>query len=310
VRITNQMMTTSLMANLNASRSRSADLAQQISSGERITKVSDDLAAGGEVMRLQGRVQVVDQWTKNIHDAQDWTNANESALGHMNEILQRAKEMAIQAGNNSGNIATSALAQEATQLYDEMASTLNRTGPNGFLFGGFKTEAPAPVPPAVAYVPFDTSAGAPVYQGDAGAMQRDVGPGVALTVNISGNQFTPAVVPPATPIPDPLTTLYKLTQDLQNGSLSGIQADMGNLDSSMKTVSNLRSLNGARVQRLEQLEAQLKDSSLNLLTALDKTQGTDMEKAIMELNNQDISYRAALQVGARIIPPSLADFLR
>lgn len=52
------------------------------------------------------------------------------------------------------------------------------------------------------------------------------------------------------------------------------------------------------------------DARINYSAVLEKAEGTDMERALLDLNQADTAYRAALQVGGRILPQTLVDFLR
>lgn len=298
MRITNQMMAGNVLTNLNSLREKQADLTSQLSSGYRITKSSDDPSAGADVMRVQSRLQVMKQWDSNRGDAQDWLGQTENALSEMSGILNRARELTMTAANGTLTKENmQSLAPGADQLVQDMLAAFNEKQPDGALFGGFKTDAD----------PFalDLTTGAVTYSGDSGDMQRDVGPGITVTANLHGGRLGDWTGPN-----NMLTAVWNLAQGLKNGDVNAVRNTLGTLDTALSSVIALRSEVGARGQRLEQVESQMKDTELRLNGVLEKAQGVDMEKAITELTSAETTYRAALQVGARVIPTSLADFLR
>ena len=67
---------------------------------------------------------------------------------------------------------------------------------------------------------------------------------------------------------------------------------------------------GARVNRLETQQTRLKDLELNVEDLLSKTEDADMAKAMVDFSMQQSIYQSALQSGARVLQPSLLDFLR
>lgn len=325
MRVTQQMMASSMFNNLNQLRLRQQSLTDQISSGDRITRVSEDPTAGAEVMRIQSRAQSVKQWKTSIGDAKSWVYATEAKLGDVTNILVQAKELALQAFNGSQSPETrKSLAPAADQLLQDLMAALNEREPVGALFGGFVTDQD---PFTLATDPV-TNAPVVNYDGDSNGMQRDVGPGITLTANLPGNRLA-GNLPGGWSDPDNMvTTLWSLSQALKAGQTESTYQPPGgppppapvvvhtsddilrNLESARQNVISLRSEMGARQMRIEALESRIQDTEVKLGDALQQAQGVDMAKAILELNSAETTYRAALQVGGRVMPQSLADFLR
>lgn len=303
MRVTNQMMAASMLYNVNQLRSRTASLSDQISSGDRITKVSEDPAAAADVMRVQSRLAVMKQWETNIGNTRNWVRATEAKLTDMTDILNQAKELALRAANGSMSAENrKELATAGEALMQDLLAALNANEPDGALFGGFHTD--------IQPFALDTATGAVTYSGDQGNLQRDVGPGVTMVSNIHGDRLA-ANVPLGWSDPNNmLTTVWNLVEGLKTDDVSRISATMGTLDDARKSVIALRSEMGARDIRTTQLEGRLTDMRIQLDVVIEQAQGVDVAKAILDLNNADTTYRAALQVGARVMPQSLADFLR
>lgn len=322
MRVTQQMMAGSMLNNLNQLRLRQQSLTDQISSGDRITRVSEDPGAGAEVMRIQSRTQALKQWKTSLSDAKSWVYATEAKLGDVTNILVQAKDLALQAFNGSQSPESrKSLAPAADQLLQDLMAALNEREPTGALFGGFVTDQD---PFALAFNPA-TNAPEVNYAGDSNGMQRDVGPGITLTANLPGTRLAPA----GWSDPDNMvTTLWSLSQALKSGQTESTYQPPGgppapapvvvhtsddilrNLESARQNVIAMRSEMGARQMRIEALESRIQDTEVKLGDALQQAQGVDMAKAILELNSAETTYRAALQVGGRVMPQSLADFLR
>lgn len=303
MRVTNQMMSSSLLANLNQMRSRQASLTSQVTSGDRITRVSEDPTAGSDVMRIQSRMQVMGQWEANLTNTRNWVRTTEAKLGDITDLLNKAKEMALQGANGSMSTESQqAMGPAADNLLQDLLAALNDKEPDGALFGGFKTDMN---PFAV-----DMATGAVTYSGDDGDMQRDVGPGITMTANLHGDRLAEKL-PAGWSDPDNmLAVVWNLAQGLKTGNTAQIQGTIDKLDGARQQVVALRAEMGARDTRIEQLNGRMDDMKVQMSDMLQQAQGVDMTKALMDLNNATVTYQAALQVGARILPPTLADFLR
>lgn len=262
MRVTNQMMSTALLGNLNNLRARNASLTEQISSGNRITLASEDPGAANDVMRAQNRLQVLTQWGTDLGDTKDWVRSSESALSGITDLLNKAKEIAMVGAN--GTLEESVrqpLAAQMDAVMTDLLTALNGKQGDAAMFAGFKTGAD---PFAI-----DQTTGTVTYNGDTGAMKRDVGPGVTLTANLDGSRFG-AVTDPA----HPLKVVWQLAQDLKltSGSADAVRGNLDNMSKALSNVINLRSEIGARDQRIAQLDTLHADMSVQLQDALQQAQ--------------------------------------
>ncbi|MDF2628939.1 MAG: flagellar hook-associated protein 3 [Symbiobacteriaceae bacterium] len=365
MRVTQQMMSSSLLTNLNQLRQRTAVLSDQVSSGNRITRVSEDPTAGADVMRIQSRGQSLKQWKTNLNDTKSWVYATEAKLGDITNLLNEAKELALTASNGTASDETrKALAPGAEQLLTNLMAALNEKEPNGFLFGGFQTETQIDTATGARLDAFSLNdvTGQVTYNGDAGVMQRDVGPRLTLDANMPGSRVvddsdpdnmvallwelktalkTPVIKDGngdgsidtdtnadgiadqdlnndlyidvdanADSVIDAPTATSKLMPKSEAAIVNRIKVLVAKLDSQRQNVIALRSEMGARQIRIEAMETSLQNTEVKLESSLEQAQGVDPAKAILDLTNAQTTYQAALQVGARILPQTLADFLR
>jgi len=101
-----------------------------------------------------------------------------------------------------------------------------------------------------------------------------------------------------------------LARKIEAGKVSETSLQIGGDDRRMEELLLYRSTVGARVNRLELQQSRLESIQETFTSLLSKTEDADMAEVIMQLQLQENAYRASLAAGARIIQPSLLDFLR
>ena len=94
------------------------------------------------------------------------------------------------------------------------------------------------------------------------------------------------------------------------GSLRLSEDDIATFDEAIDSNLTTRAELGARVNRLEMTERRLEDNIINMRELLSENEDTDMAKAIMELRMEESVYQASLATGARVMQPTLVDFLQ
>jgi flagellin-like hook-associated protein FlgL len=109
---------------------------------------------------------------------------------------------------------------------------------------------------------------------------------------------------------DVLGSMMLLVQSLHNNDRGAISELVGTLDSALNTVLNQRASTGAKVIRMETTLSRLEDYDLNYTKLLSQVEDADVTKLITDLAMAQNAYQSALNAAARIIQPSLLDFLR
>jgi len=172
---------TQLMA-INSMLEQQAKLSvvqQQVATGRRISKPSDDPVAASRIVNLKDVMGTTEQYQSNINGARSRLTIEEGVLANAVDVLQRARELAI-AGNNGSqtNETRSFIAEEIEQLGKELLSLANTTDSSGeFLFSGGKSK----------FKPFvRNSQGAFEYHGDDTQRFIQIGPRRRIPTNDSG----------------------------------------------------------------------------------------------------------------------------
>jgi flagellar hook-associated protein 3 FlgL len=186
------------------------------------------------------------------------------------------------------------MATEISGLLDEAIATGNFQLAGQYLFAGHKTTT----------VPF-TATGVPptavAYNGDAGAIEREITIGERVTINAPGDVA----------LNDTFQALIQLRDNLLTGDANAIRsADIGALDSALGTVLELRGSLGATTNRFMVTRDRLEDGLIRQREMLANTEDVDILEVIVNLSAQEAVFDAALATAARAVQNTLMDFLR
>ncbi|MEQ6341987.1 MAG: flagellar hook-associated protein FlgL [Gammaproteobacteria bacterium] len=158
----------------------------QVSTGKRILTPADDPAAAAQVLNLMQEKEVTGQYQSNADAARGRLSLEEQALTGAGDVMQRLKELAIQANNSTLNNANRAsIAAEARLRLDELLSLANtRDANNEYLFSGYQGTTQ----------PFNrNAAGGFDYNGDEGQRYLQIGPTRQVAVGDSGTDVFRAI---------------------------------------------------------------------------------------------------------------------
>lgn len=152
---------------------------QQIASGKRIQSPSDDPSGAVKVIDIEEQIAVTDQHLRNDGFARTELFLEEGAMAGSVNVLQRVRELMIQANNDTQSEATrGTIATEVRARLDELLALANTRNASGdYLFAGFNLDTQ----------PFSSSGGVVTYSGDQGQRRIQVGPSSLIPVNDSGS---------------------------------------------------------------------------------------------------------------------------
>ncbi len=299
MRITNSMMVKNVTNNLYKNLARLDKLNKQLSSGKSINLPSDDPVAVARSLSLRAVVAETEQFRANLADARSWLEATDSALLAVEEILNRAKELAVK--GSSGTLSPEdqqAIAYEVDQLIDQLIGIANTSHEGRYIFAGQQTLTE----------PFTRTGDNISFQGDDGKLQFRIGPGQLLTVNLNGqevfglNEAEPGKI---------FKALVDLKQNLEAGDGAKIGNEtLGELEAAKDNLLRYHSELGARMNRVELADLRMGELKVNYQQLQSLNEDVDIAEVIMELKMSETVYRAALATGARVIMPTLVDFLR
>jgi len=292
-RVTESNITSGVMSNLQRSLARGQKIQQQLSSGKLISRPSDSPTGTVASMQLRGESRATQQYSRNADDGLGWLGTLDSTLTSTSTLINEARDLAVQ-GLSSGSSTpggNAAMADQVDQIKAGIIAYANTQYLNRPVFGGTTTGATA----------YDDNG---TYLGDAGQTMRTVGANAKVRVDTTG----PEAFGTGT------TQLFQVLTDISANLRSGDSAALGdslkNLDTASDLMKNAHSSIGARYNRVTQMKQSAQDRLLSVTEQLSDVEDIDLPKTIMDMQLQQTSYQAALAASAKVIQPSLIDFLR
>lgn len=152
---------------------------QQISTGKRVNNPSDDPVAAARVLKLNQQSAGIKQFQRANDLATNRLQQEESALSSVTDVLQRVRELTVQAGNGSlSSEDRQSIAAELRERIEQLGSLANTRDASGeYVFSGFKGDTPAFA---------KNISGDYVYQGDEGQRSLEIDVGVKVPISDHG----------------------------------------------------------------------------------------------------------------------------
>lgn len=301
VRTTQNMLSRQSFTGMQTAMARVVKAQEQLTTGRLINRPSDDPTGSTTAMRLRSSLASQQQYVRNADSAVAWLNQTDGTLSTVGGQLTRARDIALQGANTGamGPEARLALATEVDQIREGLISTANAQYLDRPIFGGITAGT-------VAYNADGTLADPNSLDlpGGQGGVYRTIADGVRVRIDLEGPQVfgsSPNSV---------FEQLAALSDALKHGPDSDITAAVTNLKAATDRVTNAQSEIGARTVRVERAREVASDAVLSLTNSLSEIENVDLAKATVDLGLQEVAYQAALGATARVLQPSLLDFLR
>lgn len=154
---------------------------EQISTGNRILTPADDPVASVRLLQLEQQQNILGQYDNNLSAAKSSLTQEETTLNSVTNILQRVRELTVQAGNGALSQADrQAIGNELSVREDELLSLMNSRNARGeYLFSGFQGKTQ----------PFVRNPdGSYAYNGDEGSRKLQVASSLELQINDNGQE--------------------------------------------------------------------------------------------------------------------------
>jgi flagellar hook-associated protein 3 FlgL len=292
-RITQNMMTRSSLTNLQANLARTARLQEQMSTGRVINRPSDSPTGTAAAMRLRDDLAASGQYQRNAQDGVSWLGTIDNTLTSVTDQTREARDIALQGANASASspAARQALAASADELRKSLLADANTTYLGRPVFGGTTAGA-------VAY----DSAGN--FVGTTTPVTRTVADGVTIRVDADAQATFGASGDTV------FDHLSALSDALNSGDQAGISTGIDNLNKDLDRLAMTHAEVGTRAKRVDEAVQAGADTELRLKSSLSDVENADLPQVIVDLQMQQTSYQAALAATARVMQPSLLDFLK
>jgi flagellar hook-associated protein 3 FlgL len=293
VRVTNEMMVANSLRRLSTRLGRYERAQSQMATGRRLLAPSDDPAGTGRTLSLRASRRSREQEARNAADARSRLDIADTNLAQAVDRLHRVNDLTVRGASSLSAQERSAIATEVGQIREELRGIANARHRGVPLFAGYAD-------------PGDVVAPDGSYQGDAGRIERRIGEGEAVRVNVTAAE--------AFGLDAPGTNLFTLLDDivgaLGTGDTAAMAAALGRLDAARTQIGRAQAVVGTATNRVESAQRRGKDTLLTLRAELAEVEDVDLAEAALELQTQEVAYQATLQAMARALPPSLVSFLR
>jgi len=265
--------------NLSGTQNQLSTAIQRLSSGLRVNSAKDDAAGLAIANRMDGQARGMAVAVRNANDGISLSQVAEGALGKVTDMMQRMRELAVQAANASNTTTDrTSLNAEFQQLAQEVDRTLQSTRFNGQA----------------------------ILAGSAGALQFQIGANNATTDQLTVTTTNMATAANITAVTTATTAVISGT------NATNANAMISALDTALDTVNSERATYGAVQNRFEAVIANLQIASENQTAAKSRIMDADFAKETAMLTRAQILQQAgtAMLAQANQIPQQVLQLLK
>lgn len=295
-RTTTNMMMQNAQRNLQTNMAALAKLQEQASSQKAITRPSDDPTATADSLRIRAEQRATEQYGRNIGDGTGWLTTIDSALATTTSLMNRVRDLTVR-GANDGSMsptAKEAIAVELDGLREELLNQANTTYQGRTVFAG-NSDAGVAFASSPLYIHSGTGVAEDI-------VERRITEGTKVRVDADG---------PATfgeGIDSVFALVDRIASDLRSGDNVG--AHLNTLDTHMTNIREQQAIVGTRHAQIQRAEETHMERTVSLEGQRAGVEDVDIAEVILDLQLQEVSYQTALAVTARVLQPTLMDFLR
>ena len=297
-RVNLETFISSTLANVQKSTSNMSRLQEQISTGKKVNRASDDPAAARKILSLRSEDLRLDQYASNIQTATQSLDFNAAALSNTSDIVQRITELTMQgvsgATDQSGR---TIIANEINQLLETIMQSANSQRLGRYTFAGTETTTE----PFVATRNSSGNISAVSYNGNRETIQYNVGPNTNTTVNLTGDE-----VFMKTRLFD---TIVKIRENLLDGAITFATNELTNLDNGAQNILNSIAKAGGISSTLELTGNRIDDTKLSLQEVLASAESADIAELVLKLTEQQSIFEASLSSGSYIFKTSILNYI-
>jgi len=297
MRVTTSQAQRSQLEYVQGNLQRLVKAQDQAATGRRFQRGSEDPAATADVLRADGTLASYTQFGRNGDLAIARAGEEDRALGGVQLIIERARELASQQIGSNSDASTRLIAKaEVDQLIESAIGIGNTRFNSGYLFGASRaSEVPlANTPTSVP--PFATNA-APLTN-----PKFEIAAGQLSSPNHNAHEiFVNTNV---------MVALRDLSTALGANNVPTIRASLGTLEAAGDGVGRLLGEVGAKVNQYEAIKTQMLNSTVDTKVRRSTIYDIDLADAAANFAQAQTAYQAALSAANRVLNLNVLDYLR
>jgi len=303
MRVTQNITTSNFISYINKHAENLLKTQQQIASQKRINKSSDDPIGMGQVLGYRTNLALTDQYQENIEQGMTRLEFNEVTLDLASDLTNTARRLAADYSGSTLSAATrQSVALQVKDLYDQVMQMANSKFNGNYIFSGHATNT----------APFSRDANYnATYNGDDGEFRIMISDNVEVNIIADGRNIFQDAANGGVNIFDELKNLIDGLEnpDPVAGSAQ-IEAAVNVLQDGRNQINSRRSEYTPVLYRLQATNEYMTNLRPKVEEAMASLEQADITKAVVELQNLELAYETTIATAARIIQPSLLDFLR
>lgn len=312
MRVTNNMLVRNMVYNLNQNFKTLEKLQNQKATGKKFRVPSDNPIGTSKSLKFNTDISKLKQYERNATDAMAWMKDTDSALDEIGEVLKRAYELTVDAANDTkAEDDLKNIEEEIGQLREHLIQLGNTTHAERHIFSGYKTDEILINSNGKYNISLnDTGEDAEIFEYNVGISEK-------VKVNTLGTKVfgeeNADGVPKLIGVFDDLSkALGKLDPGEAENSPNReeVRKSITELQDGLNDILSVRAEVGAKMNRLEMTEKKLKTQVNNVKELLSYNEDVDMGEISMEISMAENVYISSLMTGAKIIQPTLMEFLR
>ncbi|MCU1492021.1 MAG: flagellar hook-associated protein 3 [Acidimicrobiaceae bacterium] len=299
MRVADLSLTDTLSGNLNAQEANITQLDAELSSGNALSKPSDNPVAVVDTLGYERQLSQVSSVQSSASTASSWLGVANNAANSVLNNLSSVRTVVLQA-LNSGAQNSATYTSMSEQLKGQMQSLIgiaNTTYAGTSIFGGTSGATPA-----------YTATGA--YQGNETPFTIALSNGQKVDASVPGTQLFGGGT---TGVQSVFTTLQNLVNDLSSGpsatAQASLQTDLNSLDANVTQAQAAAASLGVSSQQVSTVQGTASTASQQIQSVLASTEYIDVASVTTQLQQDMTSYQAALYVTSKTVPESLASYL-
>lgn len=316
MRITNTSMIRNHMYDTQENLTKMNKINEQINSGKIINKVSDDPHKAIRIMNLNNEIKYTEKYNYNIDETVGWMNTTDGSLEHLGTVLGDIKEDMLKVGNGTySDEELKAIQAETNEKLKEIADVMNTTYAGKYMFGGTNVDEP-PITmeekDGVVTLTFNPNS-------NTNDLRADISDGINIDYNVSVGEIFNGVNSNGNPVDflEELNNVSRLMNEITKGDDAQKSAakeqllgsTKSNIDKLYSHALDERTSLGVRVSTAEKVKELNEENILNMKGVLSLDQDVDQVEAFIELKSAELVYQASIQVGTKLIQPTILDYL-
>lgn len=321
MRITNGNVMSTYLRDLQNNLQSMDKLNTQLNTSKQVNKISDDPFKTVKIMNVQGEINNVEKYNYNCDEITGWLDITDESLDRVGNLTSEIKTLLTSIQGTFGPDEIKAVQTEINEKIKQVGEAMNTTYAGKYVFGGSATDQP---PVRVETDPTSGLAKIIVNNTDKdgnvdpnlsarldASLKSEISDGITMDYNLTINNIT-STTGKETGKKSGLDILNDVVQKLNSDpvdmdEIKKLSSDLGDY---MNDVLNNRSLIGAKTNTVSAVKDSNEENILEMKGTFSLMQDVNYADKFMELKEAQMIYNATLQVGSKLLQPTILDYLR